>query len=109
VKKEIKATFQRGKLGNPEGIPKGERRVKINDINARRLAIVIENDTIGDNLFNPLLVEALRDYANMVEQHRAGHEGVEVYNSPNGTKLTIIANTWFGTLLPDSGRRLADR
>jgi len=86
-----------------------KRKMQTNDIIARRSVIFIENDTIGDDWFNPLLVQTLREFAEMVEKKHAGHEGVEIYNSPNGTKLTIISNIWYGTLLPDLNLGLADK
>jgi hypothetical protein len=73
------------------------------EIIARRLVMFIENDTIGDGYWNPTIVKSLREYANLVEKGKAGHTSPEVYESPNGNKITTISGTWLGELLPYEG------
>ncbi len=75
----------------------------------RYIVLLIQNETIRDDTWNPLLIETLREYADMVEKKHAGHEGIEKFFAKNGNKLTVIANTWYGTLLPDTIPGLADK
>ena len=68
----------------------------------RCCVLFIENNSIKDNdEFIPLIVQTLREYADICERKHAGHEGVEKYFSPNGNRLITVTSTWYGTLLPD--------
>jgi len=66
---------------------------------ARRQVIWIENDTIGDGDFKPLLARALREYADLVERGGPDPEQPEVFKSPNGTRFTCFFGTWLGELV----------
>jgi hypothetical protein len=62
----------------------------------RRLVIVIENDTIGDNLWCPSVSKSLIEYASL---NLTALDLPHVYQSPNGNKLTVTGGTWCGELL----------
>ena len=75
------------------------------DITARRQVIWIENDSIGDGYFRPLLAQALREYADLVERGGPDREQPEVFESSNGTRLTSFFGTWLGEVSkPESAR-----
>jgi hypothetical protein len=65
----------------------------------RRQVIWIENDTIGDGDFKPLLAHALREYANLVERVGPDPEQPEVFESSNGTRFTCFFGTWLGDVI----------
>ncbi len=68
-----------------------------------RIAVLhLQNDIIGDDLFAPEIANTLREYADMIDRNEAGHTSCERYEGPRGTKLMIIASTWFGTQIPQS-------
>lgn len=66
----------------------------------RHFAMFIENKFLGDQCFNSLLIQTLKEYIAMLENNRAGCISSEKYYSPNGNEVTIICCTWNGTLLP---------
>lgn len=67
----------------------------------RRSVLIIENDRLwdGDEL-SSVVIPTLREYADMLEKHTAGDEGFEIYEKPDGTKLTVISTIWGGQEIP---------
>ena len=67
----------------------------------RRLVLIIENDRLQDgDEMDSVAIPELREYVAMLEQHRAGNSGFEVYEKPDGTKLTAIGTTWGADEIP---------
>ena len=60
----------------------------------RRVVIVIENDTIGDDLWNPHVVKTLRDYADYSEKTQGAGDSPQCFKFKNGNKLTVYSGTY---------------
>ena len=60
------------------------------------VSIHATNDKIGDGIFFTELAAALRLYAAKLDGGKCGQAPCEVFVSPGGTKLTVIAEGWFG-------------
>ena len=58
---------------------------------ARRVSILIENDTIGDGPFSDEVASVLEAYAAQIKRGEAGHRADEVLALPSGTRLRITA------------------
>lgn len=56
----------------------------------RRKVIIIENDTIGDGTWNPLIKETLMEYLN---DPSYSNEDMDIHISKNGNRLTTIAGS----------------
>jgi hypothetical protein len=69
----------------------------------RRKVFIVENDTIGDEHWKPLIKETLLEYFN---DPSYGNELVDIHISKNGNRLTTISGSWFGILCQDEARRL---
>ena len=69
----------------------------------RRKVFIVENDTVGDGYWNPLIKETLLEYLNNPSY---GREHMDIHISKNGNRLTTIADSWFGVLSQDEARRL---
>ena len=69
----------------------------------RRIVFTIENDSIGDGYWKPLIKETLMEYFN---NPLYGNVSIDIHISQNGNRLTTIAGSWFGVLSPDEARRL---
>ena len=60
----------------------------------RRMVIVIENDTVGDGIWNPHIVRTLRDYANLLKKTGGSGDWPKCFQSKNGNKITIYSGTY---------------
>ena len=60
----------------------------------RRTVIVIENDVIGDEIWNPLFVKTLREYADYCERKMGGGFFPQCFRSSSGDKLTVYSGTY---------------
>lgn len=60
----------------------------------RRVVIIIENDTIGDGFWEPLVVKTLRDYADHSGKTGGSGDWPQCFRSPNGNKITIYSGTY---------------
>lgn len=59
----------------------------------RKVSITIENDEIGDDLWNPLIVETLRELADHTERTQGSGTYPMRYRSANGNKIIEFAGT----------------
>jgi hypothetical protein len=77
------------------------------EIIARRLVIIIENDTIGDGQWEPMVKQTLQEYIDLIEDgpwiktvdRKPYGDDMDIHISKNGNKLTAIPGTWFGELV----------
>ena len=70
------------------------------DLVERNAMIFMENDTIGDGVFVPEMAKTLRQYADMIEARKAGHDVVETFTSAGGTRLVKVAGPYYGQCIP---------
>jgi hypothetical protein len=66
----------------------------------RTTILTLENNKVGDGLFNPEVVETLKRYVEMVEAGNAGYESSEIYRSPGGTTLKVLSSIRPYEILP---------
>ena len=70
-------------------------------MNGRRLVLIIEHDNMEDgDLLSDITIPILRKYVEMVEKDLAGNRGFEIFNAPNGGKLTAIGTIFGGNEIP---------
>lgn len=69
----------------------------------RRTVIVIENDTIWDEIWNPNVVKTLREYADFSEKTMGNGDFPQCFRSSNGDKLTVYSGTYCEELLLGKG------
>lgn len=60
------------------------------------VAIHATNDVVADGIFFTELAVALKLYANRLDTGECGQAPCEVFVSPGGTRLTVIAEGYFG-------------
>ena len=68
---------------------------------ARRAIVVIENDEIGDEVWFPLIVKTLREYADYQEATKGCGHFPQCFKSSNGNKFTVYAGTYLRENLLD--------
>lgn len=67
-------------------------RIKIDP--EKVMVIIIENDAIGDREWTPTVADSLEEYVRAVRSGYYGNGSVELMETHNGNKLTILAGSY---------------
>lgn len=59
----------------------------------RMVAVIVQNYGLTDELFTPVVAEALREYASALDSGTAGQKAAEVFSTRNGCEVRVVAGS----------------